>query len=76
MSDTEYKQFTDNIIDKLIDAERVTTLVLKDIATATTSSVSSASNAALLAVAAAERAEELWASMIRQQRPVASGNEV
>lgn len=60
ISDTEYKQFTDTIIDKLIDAERVTTLVLKDLATAAASAGNgsaalAAANAAALA-AAMERA--------------------
>jgi len=52
ISDTEYKQFTDTIIDKLIDAERVTSLVLKDLAAATAAS----STAALATVAAAAAA--------------------
>ena len=73
VSDTEYRQFTDNIIDKLMDAERVTTLILKDIAsTATTTSSSGAAsgNAAALAAAAAaaaEQAELMNANLRRQQ---------
>eukprot|EP00879_Flechtneria_rotunda_P017649 GHRR01018501.1.p1 GENE.GHRR01018501.1~~GHRR01018501.1.p1 ORF type:complete len:2335 (+),score=1054.13 GHRR01018501.1:417-7421(+) len=34
VSGTEYRQFTDSIIDKLIDAERITTLILTDLPTA------------------------------------------
>lgn len=49
ISDTEYKQFTDTIIDKLIDAERVTSLVLKDLAAAAAAASSSATLAAVTA---------------------------
>jgi centrosomal protein CEP290 len=48
ISDTEYKQFTDTIIDKLIDAERVTSLVLKDLAAAAAATAAS-SNATMAA---------------------------
>jgi hypothetical protein len=41
ISDTEYKQFTDTIIDKLIDAERVTSLMIKDLAAAAAATAAS-----------------------------------
>jgi hypothetical protein len=75
VSDREYRQFTDSIIEKLTDAERVTTLILKDLsstasAAAATGSVTAAAAAAAAAAAsasaAAEKAEELSAR--RQQR--------
>jgi hypothetical protein len=75
VSDREYRQFTDSIIEKLTDAERVTTLILKDLASAASTAATSgsinaaaaaAAAAAASAAAAAEKAEELSAR--RQQR--------
>jgi centrosomal protein CEP290 len=62
ISDTEYKQFTDTIIDKLIDAERVTSLVLKDLAAAATA----ASNSATLAAATTPTPDEQQAAAARR----------
>lgn len=52
ITDTEYKQFTDTIIDKLIDAERVTSLVLKDLSAAAAAAAVSGSAALAAATAA------------------------
>lgn len=70
VSDAEYRQFTDSIIDKLIDAERVTTLVLKDIAAAAQATAGSpGGQSALAAAAATAAAQELSLSMsLRQQK--------
>lgn len=67
ISDTEYKQFTDTIIDKLIDAERVTSLVLKDLAAAATAASSNATMAAVTA-ATTPTADEQQAAARRYGR--------
>lgn len=81
VSDTEYRQFTDSIINKLIDAERVTTLIIKDIAvapTTTSSSGATSGNAAALAAAAAAAAEqaELMNAQYRRQQWLAVAGKV
>jgi hypothetical protein len=58
VSDAEYRQVTDSVIDKLIDAERVTTLLLKDISTAAQAGPAPSSQAALAAAAAAAAATQ------------------
>lgn len=80
VSDREYRQFTDSIIEKLTDAERVTTLILKDLASSASAAAAAsgginaaaatAAAAAASAAAAAERAEELNA---RHQQRITHG---
>lgn len=67
ISDTEYKQFTDTIIDKLIDAERVTSLVLKDLAAAAAAaSSSSAKTLAAVTAATTPTLDEQQAAVFRR----------
>lgn len=65
VSDAEYRTFTDSVIDKLMDAERVTTLLLRDISAST----------ATAAAAALGGGDELGASSMQrwQQQLVSAG---
>jgi centrosomal protein CEP290 len=65
ISDTEYKQFTDTIIDKLIDAERVTSMLLKDLAASAAAASNSATMAAVTA-ATTPTADEQQAHVSRR----------
>jgi uncharacterized membrane protein len=68
ISDTEYKQFTDTIIDKLIDAERVTSLVIKDLAAAAAATAASSAVLPSPPPAATPTAEEQAAASRRYDR--------
>lgn len=74
ISDTEYKQFTDTIIDKLIDAERVTSLVLKDLAAAVAAASSSATLAAVTAATTPASDEQQAAAFRRYGHAVLDDN--
>lgn len=68
ISDTEYKQFTDTIINKLIDAERVTSLVIKDLAAAAAATAASSTMLPSPPPAATPTAEEQAAASRRYGR--------